>query len=98
MKVLAAADVGEVWPGFWAASMAQRRSVSASFCCIFTYSCRSRARCFCSLATSSVPRQGRTDKSGFTRDTQLIEPFSTKPISRQQRAAEAKQTSVSDSI
>lgn len=70
MKVLAAAEVGEVWPGFWAASMAQRRSVSASFCCIFTYSCRSRARCFCSLATSSVPHQGRADKSGVTRDTQ----------------------------
>lgn len=64
MKVLAAAEVGEAWPGFWAASMAQRRSVSASFCCIFTYSCRSRARCFCSLATSSVAHQGRADKMG----------------------------------
>lgn len=64
MKVLAAAELAELWPGLWAASMAQRLSVSASFCCIFTYSCLSRARCFCSLATSSAPHQG--DKSGLT--------------------------------
>lgn len=70
MKVLAAAELGEVWPGAWAASMAQRLSVSASFCCIFTYSCLSRARCFCSLATSSAPHQGQGDKRGLTRDRQ----------------------------
>ncbi len=69
MKVSAAAEPGDPWPDVWAASTAQRLSVSASFCCIFTYSCLSRARCFCSLATSSVPQQGDRNRPRTKQDT-----------------------------
>ncbi len=46
----------DVEPGreTWAANTEHRLSVSTSFCCIFTYSCLSRARCFCNFCTSSA--------------------------------------------
>lgn len=78
MKVSEDVGVEEPWPDVWAASTAQRLSVSASFCCIFTYSCLSRVRCFCSLATSSVPHQGKGNRQRTEQDTKsrLERPFS----------------------
>lgn len=59
----------EVEPGreVWAANTEHRLSVSTSFCCIFTYSCLSRARCFCNFCTSSAGMMKMMERWGARR-------------------------------